>query len=143
MQARRDKRAATKFLRTLLTGLASVPRVVITDTLASDGAAMREELPSVEHRRHKGLNNRAEHAHQPTRERERRMRRFKDPGHAQRCLAAYGPIASHFRPRRHRLTAAAYRETRTEETPRSWASCGSPLPLVRANSTASARNACG
>ncbi len=42
------------------------------------------------------------------------MRRFKDPGHAQRFLAAYGPITSHFRPRRHRLTAAAYRETRAE-----------------------------
>ena len=69
-------------------------------------------LPSVEHRRHKELDNRAEHAHQPTRERERRMRRFKSPGHAQRFLAAYGPIVGHCRPRRHRLTAAAYRATR-------------------------------
>lgn len=42
------------------------------------------------------------------------MRRFKDPGHVQRFLAAYGPIASHFRLHRHRLTAAAYRETRHE-----------------------------
>src|SRR3954451_9932086 len=100
VQARRDERAATKFLRTLLKGLTSVPRVVITDKLASDGAAMRGVLPSVAHRRHKGLNNRAENAHQPTRERERRMRRFKDPGHAQRFLSAYGPITSHFRPRR-------------------------------------------
>jgi putative transposase len=79
-----------------------VPRVLITDKLASYGAARREVLPSVEHRRHKGLNNRAENSHQPTRERERRMRRFKSPGHAQRFLAAYGPIASHFRPRGHR-----------------------------------------
>ncbi len=93
-----------QFLRTLLKGLAYVPRVVSTDKLASDGAALREILPSVEHRRHKGLHNRAEHAHQPTRE--RRMRRFKDPGHVRRFLAAYGPIASHFRPRRHRLTAS-------------------------------------
>jgi len=88
VQSRRDKRAATKFLRTLLKGLTYVPRVVVTDTLASDGAARRNVLPSIEHRRHKGLNNRAEHAHQPTRERERRMRRCKDPGHAQRFLAA-------------------------------------------------------
>ncbi len=91
-----------------------MPRVVITDKLASYGAALREVLPSVEHRQHRRLSNRAENSHQPTRERERRMRRFKDPGHAQRFLAAYGPIASHFRPRRHRLTAAAYRETRAE-----------------------------
>ncbi len=114
VQSRRDKRAATKFLRKLLKGLTYVPCVVITDKLASYGAAMHEVLPSVEHRWHKGLNNRAENSHQPTRERERRMRRFKDPGHAQRFLAAYGPIASHFRPRRHRLTATAYRQTRAE-----------------------------
>jgi len=92
VQTRRDKRAATKFLRKLLKGLTSVPRVVITDKLASDGAAMRAVLPSVEHRRHKGLNNRAEHSHQPTRGCERRLRRFTSPGHARRFLAAYGPI---------------------------------------------------
>jgi putative transposase len=38
------------------------------------------------------------------------MQRFKSAGQAQRFHAAYGPIASHFRPRRHRLTAAAYRQ---------------------------------
>src|SRR3954447_18491324 len=57
VQSRRDKRAAAKFLRKLLKGLTYVSRVVITDKLASYGAAMREVLPSVEHRRHKGLNN--------------------------------------------------------------------------------------
>ncbi|HSH80323.1 MAG TPA: IS6 family transposase [Herpetosiphonaceae bacterium] len=119
VQSRRNKAAAKKFFRKLLKGLQYVPRVVITDKLASYGAAHREVLPSVEHRRHKRLNNRAENSHQPTRERERRMRRFKGPGHAQRFLAAYGPIASHFRPRRHRLTAAAYRQTRTERF-RTW-----------------------
>ncbi len=112
VQRRRDKAAARKFFRRLLKGLASVPRVVSTDKRARYGAAKREVLPGVEHRQHKRLHNRAEHAHQPTRERERRMRRCKRPGHAQRFLAAFGPIASHFRPRRHRLTAAAYREQR-------------------------------
>ena len=82
--------------------------------MASYGAAQREVLPSVEHRQHKRLNNRAENSHQPTRERERRMRGFKSPGHAQRFLAAQGPIAAHFRPRRHRLTAQAYRQARQE-----------------------------
>ncbi len=126
VQPRRDKRAAVRFLRKLLKGLAYVPRVAITDKLASDGAALREILPSVEHRRHKGLNNRAENAHQPTRERERRMRRFKSPGHAQRFLAAHGPIASHCRPRRHRLTAEASRQTRTERFASWRAVSGSP-----------------
>lgn len=88
-----------------------MPRVPIADKRASYSAATREVLPGVEHRRHKGVNDRAEHSHQPTRERERRMRRFESPGHAQRFLAAYGPLASPFRPRRHRLTAVAYRAT--------------------------------
>ena len=114
VQSRRDQCAATRFFRQLLTQSRYVPRAVITDELASYGAARRDVLPGVAHRRHKGLHNRAEHAHQLTRERERRMRRFKSPGQAQRFLAAYGPIAAHFRPRRQRLTAAVYRETRHE-----------------------------
>ena len=114
VQQRRDQIAAERFLRRVVDGVGYEPRVVIIDELASCPPPFRRVLPNTEHRRHKGLNNRAENSHQPTRERERRMRRFKDPGHAQRFLAAYGPIAGHFRPRRHRLTAAAYRETRHE-----------------------------
>src|SRR4051812_35794220 len=114
VQRRRNKAAAKKCFRRLLKGLASVPRVVSTDKRASDGAAKREVLPRVEPRQHKRRNNRAENAHQPTRERERRMRRCKSPGHAQRFRAAYGPIAAHVRPRRHRLTATAYRRQRAD-----------------------------
>jgi putative transposase len=110
VQRRRDKHAAKKFFRKLLKGLAYAPRVIITDQLRSYGAAMREMRPGVEHRRHRYLHNRAENSHQPTRQRERRMQRFKSPGHAQRFLAAYGPIASHFRPRRHRFTTPKYRQ---------------------------------
>ncbi len=109
MQRRRDKHAAKKFFRKLLKGCQYVPRVLITDKLKSSGAAQRESLPSVEHRQHRYLNNRAENSHQPTRQRERRMQGFKSPGQAQRFLSAYGPIAQHFRPRRHRLSAPEYR----------------------------------
>jgi putative transposase len=109
MQRRRDKKAAKKFFRKLLKGCQYVPRVLITDQLKSYGAAQRESLPSVEHRQHRYLNNRAENSHQPTRQRERRMQGFKSPGQAQRFLSAYGPIAQHFRPRRHRLSAPEYR----------------------------------
>jgi putative transposase len=84
--------------------------VIITDKLGSYGAAKREVLPSVEHRQHRYLNNRAENSYQPTRQRERRMGRFKSPGQAQRFLAAYGPIVQHFRPRRHWFSAPAYRQ---------------------------------
>jgi putative transposase len=109
-QRRRDKQAAKKFFRKLLKGLTDVPRVLITDKLKSYAAAKREVMPGVEHRQSRYLNNRCENSHRPTRERERRMQQFKSPGHAQRFLSAYGPIASHFRPRRHLLTAPAYRE---------------------------------
>jgi putative transposase len=108
VQRRRDKTAAKKFFRKLLKGLTYVPRVIVTDQLGSYGAAKREILPGVKHRQHRYLNNRAENSHQPTRQRERRMQRFTSPGHAQRFLAAYGPIASHFRPRRHLFTAPEY-----------------------------------
>ena len=109
VQSRRNKSAASRFFRKLLKGLQYVPRVIITDKLKSYGAAKAEILPGVEHRQHKGLNNRAENSHQPTRLRERGMRRFKSAGHAQRFLSAFGIISSHFRPRRHLLTVALYR----------------------------------
>jgi putative transposase len=110
VQRRRDKKAAKKFFRKLLKGLTYVPRVIVTDKLKSYGAAKREILPGVEHRQHRYLNNRAENSHQPTRQREQRMQRFKAPAQAQRFLSAYGPIAQHFRPHRHRFAAPAYRQ---------------------------------
>jgi putative transposase len=79
-QRRRDKRAAKKFFRKLLKGVSYVPRVIVTDKLKSYGAAKRELLPGVEHRQHRYLNTRAETSHQPTRQREQRMQRFKTPG---------------------------------------------------------------
>jgi putative transposase len=109
VQRRCDKPAAKKFFRKLLKGLKYVPRVIITDKLASYGAVKREILPGVEHRQHRYLNNRAENSHQPTRQRERTMRRFKSAGQAQRFLSAYGPILSHFRPGRNQLRARDYR----------------------------------
>jgi putative transposase len=82
--------------------------VVSTDKLASYPPARRRVLPGVEHRRHKGLNNRAENSHRPTRRRERALQRFKSPAHAQQFLCPFGPISDHFRPRRHLLPAPAY-----------------------------------
>ena len=113
VQSRRDARAAKTFFRTLLKGLCDVPRVLIMDKLASYGVAHRDMLPNVEHRRSTYLNNRAENAHQPTRQQERAMKRFTSPGHAQRFLSAFSGISPHVRPRRHRLTARHYREDMT------------------------------
>ncbi len=109
VQNRRDKASARRFFRKLMKKTRSVPRVVVTDKLRSYGAAHREVMPSVEHRAHKGLNNRAENSHQPTRQRERAMKGFRTVGGAQRFLAAFSGISSHFRPRRHLMTATAHR----------------------------------
>jgi putative transposase len=71
-------------------------------------------MPGVAHRQHRYLNNRAENSHQPTRERERRMRRFKSADHAQHFVEVHGIIGSHFRPRRHLLSATDYRNLRSK-----------------------------
>jgi putative transposase len=109
VQSRRNPNAAKPFCRKLRQGLMYVPRVVMTDTRKRDGAATREILPGVEHRQRRYRNNRCAHAHRPTRQRERRRPGCTSAGHAQRVLSAYGPLAQHFRPRRHRLAAADYR----------------------------------
>ncbi len=77
VQSRRNKAAAKKFFRKLLKGCEYVPRVIITDKLGSYGAAKRECLSGVEHRQSRYLNNRAESSHQPTRRRERVMRKVQ------------------------------------------------------------------
>jgi putative transposase len=79
--------------------------MIVTDKLARYQVAHRVMLASVEHRRSKYLNNRAENSHQPTRQRERAMKRSTPPGHAKRSLSAFSGISPHFRPRRHWLTA--------------------------------------
>ena len=105
VQPRRNALAAKKFFHRLLKGLEYVPRVIVTDKLTSYSVAHREMLASVKHRRSKYLNNRAENSHQPTRQRERAMKRFTSPGHAQRFLSAFSGISPHFRPGRHRLSS--------------------------------------
>ncbi len=115
MQNRRDEDAAKRLLRKLLKKQCRAPRVMITDKLKSYNAAKREIMPGVEHRQHKGLNNRAENSHQPTQRRERQMKRFKSPGHAQRFLSAHDGINNTLFPiRRHRLAASQYRAARTQ-----------------------------
>jgi putative transposase len=114
VQSRRDQRAAKRLLRKLLKRQGRAPRVLVTDKLASYPAAKQELMPGVEHRRHKGLNNRAENSHQPTRRRERQMKRFKSPGQAQRFLSAHDQINNLFQLRRDHVTATAYRTARAQ-----------------------------
>jgi putative transposase len=107
VQRRRDKQAAKRLLRKLLKKQMRPPRVMITDKLASYGAAKREVMPSIEHRQHKGLNNRAENSHQPTRRRERQMKQFKSAGQAQRFLSVHDQINNLSSPPRSRYRRCA------------------------------------
>lgn len=113
VQPRRDAAAAKRFLRKLIRRWGR-PRVVVTDKLGSDPKAIDHLVPGLEHRRHKGLNNRAEASHRHTRRREKLLGRFKSPGHAQRLLSAHDQVAALFRPKRHRLSAPSYRHARSD-----------------------------
>jgi putative transposase len=108
VQSRRNKTDAKRFFRKLMKSLCYVPRVIVTDKLGSYGAAKREILPGVEHRQSRYLNNRCEVSHQPTRRRERHMRRFKSARHAQQFLSTHTQIHNHFQLHRHRLSAREY-----------------------------------
>jgi putative transposase len=87
---------------------------MITDKLRSYDAAKREIMPSVEHRSHKGLNNRAENSHQPIRRRERMMKRFKSSRHLQGFVSIQDPIANLLHIPRHDISSSYHRELRSE-----------------------------
>ena len=113
VQKRRNKVAAKRFFRKLLKGQHQSPVRRITDKLKSYSAAQREVFPSVPHSIEQYDNNRAEVSHEPTRQRERQMRRFKSAGQAQRFLTVYGLVGNLFRLGRHLTRAIHYREFRS------------------------------
>ncbi len=114
MQSRRDTRAAKGLLHNPLKKQTRPPRVMMTDKLASYGAAKREVVASVEHRKHKGLNNRTENSHQPTQRQKRQTKRFKSAGQAQRFLSAHDRIDNLFHLRCHQVPAIQYQTARTQ-----------------------------
>ena len=114
VQSRRDRRAATRFFRKLLKVQGRAPRRLVTDKLRSYAAAHRTVMPSVVHSTQQYENNRAEVSHQPTRHRERQMRRFKSTAHAQRFLSIHGPVQNLFRVGRHLIRAVHHRLLRTQ-----------------------------
>jgi len=113
VQSRRDKNAAERLLRKLMGKQSGAPRVMITDKLLSYGAARNKMRMNFEHRQHKGLNNRAENSHQPTRRRERIMKRFKSARHLQRFVSIHDPIANLFHFPRNAHNATDYRTLRS------------------------------
>jgi putative transposase len=107
VQTRRNTTAANRFLRRLLRKQGCPPRRMITDKLGSYAAARRQIMPDVEHRSHKGLNNRAENSHLPFRRRERVMQGFRSPTHLQRFISVFSAARNLFvLPRSHRSALA-------------------------------------
>ena len=107
VQSRRNTKAARRLLKRLLTKQGRAPRCMITDKLGSYAAARRQILPTIEHRSHKGLNNRAENSHLPLRRRERAMQGFRSPGGLQRFVTVFSAVRNHFVPPRPRRSALA------------------------------------
>ena len=113
VQSRRNRRAAVRFFRKLRKKQGRLPRRLITDKLRTYPAACRTVIPSVVHCTDRYANNRAEVSHQPTRQRERQMRRFKSAAHLQRFASTQGVIQNLFRVGRHLLRAVHHRLLRT------------------------------
>ena len=107
IQTRRNTKAAKRLLKRLLRKQGGPPRRMITDKLGSCAAARRQLMPDVEHRSHKGLNNRAENSHLPFRRRERVMQGFRSPRDLQRFVSVFSAIRNLFVPPRSRRSAPA------------------------------------
>jgi putative transposase len=109
VQKHRNRKAAMKFFKKLLKGQQTTPLKIITDKLRSYSTAKREVMPNVEHSTQQYENNRCELSHQPGRQQERQMRRFKSQRQAQRFLSCHGIVNNLFRLGRHHLKAGNYR----------------------------------
>ena len=112
LQTKRNKRAALKLMRKLLKKTGFVPDKLVTDELASYGAAIRDLGLANRHERGRPRNNRAENSHQPTRRRERKMQRFKSMGSAQRFLSIHAAAYNTFNSQRHLISAKTRRTFR-------------------------------
>ena len=112
VQTRRNRNATARFFRRLLEQQGQAPRRLMTDRLRSYVPAHREVMPGTIHDTRPYPNSRAELSHEPTRQRERRMRRFKSIGYAQLFLSVHGAMQNRFAIPRHLLRAKHYRTFR-------------------------------
>lgn len=112
LQAKRDGAAAKRFFKRLLRSHGGEPRKIVTDKLRSYGVAHRELMPETIHVSDRYTNNRAEQSHEPTRVRERGMRKFKSVRQAQRFLGTHAAVSNLFNLGRHLVRAEHYRNLR-------------------------------
>ena len=114
LQSLRDGAAAKRFFKRLLRRHGGEPREIVTDKLRSYGVAHREMIPETIHNTARYANNRAELSHQPTRVRERVMRRFKSTAQAQQFLTIHATVYNLFNLGRHLVSAGHYRKLRID-----------------------------
>lgn len=132
LQKRRDGLAAKRFFKRLLRTHREEPRKIVTDKLRSYGVAHRELIPDSIHDTSQYANNRAELSHQPTRFRERGMRRFKSIAQARRFLGVYSAVYNLFNLGRHLISAKNYRLFRLR-TFASWLSAVASFDSIQKN----------
>ena len=107
VQARRNAKAAHRLLTRLIRKQGLAPKRIVTDKLGSYAAARRKIMPKVEHRSHKGLNNRAENSHVPLRKRERAMQGFRSWSGLQRFVSIFSAVRNLFVPPQSQRSAFA------------------------------------
>mgnify|MGYP000500313558 CR=1 FL=1 len=112
LQKRRDGKAAKRFFKRLLRKHKGEPRKIVTDKLKSYGVAHRELIPETIHDTMQYANNRCELSHEPTRVRERGMRKLKSIHQVQRFLGAHAAVYNLFNLGRHLVSAEIYRQFR-------------------------------
>jgi len=112
LQRRRDGTAAKRCFKRLLRSHGQEPRKIVTDKLRSYVVAHRELMPDVIHDASRYANNRVEQSHEPTRVREKVMRKFKSFRQAQQFLGIHAAVYNVFNLGRHLVRAAHYRNLR-------------------------------
>jgi len=112
VQQRRNADAARRFFKHLLARHHGGPRKIVTDKLGSYTVTRRELMPDSIHDTSRYANNRVELSHQPTRVRERGMRRFKSVRQAQRFVRVHAAVSNLFNLGRHLVAADHYRTLR-------------------------------
>ncbi len=113
LQKRRDSHTAKRFFKRLLKSNQGKPWKIVTDKMGSYPVAHKELMPDVIHDTSQYANNKAELSHQPTRVRERGMRKFKSAEQAQRFLSAHSEVYNLFNLGRHCISAKNYRMLRS------------------------------